>query len=70
MTLGGDGRACQTNGRFTIEAADLNVSGAVEHFVVTFEQRCNDNTSAMRGEFRFANPPGAPGGASPEVCLR
>jgi len=70
LLLIGRGHACFASGEFTIETAELNPSGAVERFVATFTQRCQDQGAVIRGEIRLANVPRGAGGATPSRCTR
>jgi hypothetical protein len=59
----GDGRGCSTLwGSFTVLDASYGPNGYIESFDATFEQHCQGNTPALRGEVRIANttPPPPP----------
>lgn len=59
----GDGRGCNTlSGSFTVLEASYGPNGYIESFDATFEQHCQGDTPALRGEVRIANttPPPPP----------
>ncbi|MFI5805425.1 hypothetical protein [Streptomyces sp. NPDC051561] len=57
LDLYGTGRACDTAGSFEIAEISFGPHGYVEKLDATFEQRCNGNGPAARGEIHLTNPP-------------
>jgi hypothetical protein len=63
LDISGDGRGCNTlTGSFTVVNATYGPYGYVESFDATFEQHCEGNIPALRGEIRISNtmPPPPP----------
>src|SRR5439155_17435526 len=59
----GDGRGCNAlSGNFTVLEATYGPNRYIESFDATFEEHCEGNVPALRGEVRIANtsPPPPP----------
>jgi len=58
---GGNGRGCNTSSStFTVQTIATDASGAVTRFAATFEQHCDDQTPAARGQIDVSLAPAAP----------
>lgn len=57
----GEGRGCNTSSStFTVQTITTDTSGAVTRFAATFEQHCDDQTPAARGQIDVGLAPAAP----------
>ncbi|MFJ8644635.1 hypothetical protein ACIRNI_00690 [Streptomyces sp. NPDC093546] len=57
LSLSGEGRGCNTlTGSFTIGAVELGPNGYVKKLDATFEQHCEGDVPAARGEIHIDNP--------------
>jgi hypothetical protein len=57
-----------TTGRFVVSEADFSATGEIRRLVLTFEQPCAGQASALRGELRLTGPFPMP--PFPLSCLR
>ncbi|MEU4246831.1 hypothetical protein AB0F15_05410 [Amycolatopsis sp. NPDC026612] len=61
LDLSGNGRGCNTlTGTFTVQNVVFGPRGYVQTLDATFEQHCEGDTAAARGEVHIANPPAPP----------
>lgn len=60
IDVSGNGRACTTSGRFTVQSLTFGPYYYVETFVATFEMRCSNSPAPMLGEIAVFNPPPVP----------
>jgi hypothetical protein len=61
LDVNGDGRACsRVTGSFTVLDAVYEPSGYVDSFHAVFEQHCDGQAPALRGEVQVTNPPPPP----------
>jgi hypothetical protein len=68
IDVSGTGGCNQTNGRFVVHEVSLTPTGGVQRFWATFEQYCDQNPAALRGEVRATGVP--PAGTAISSCLR
>ncbi|GAB2505954.1 hypothetical protein [Lysobacter humi (ex Lee et al. 2017)] len=54
------GRACESEGSFTLEAVEFGPHGYVQRAVGSFESRCLSRAATLRGRFTIINPPPPP----------
>jgi hypothetical protein len=61
LDLSGNGRGCNTlTGTFTVQNVVFGPQGYVQTLDATFEQHCEGDAAAARGEVHIANPPAPP----------
>jgi hypothetical protein len=61
LDVWGFGRGCNTSiGTFTVSDAVFGADGYVQRFRASFEQHCEGNAPALRGEVAVSNPPPPP----------
>jgi hypothetical protein len=61
LDVWGFGRGCNTSiGTFTVSDAVFGAGGYVQEFHASFEQHCEGNAPALRGEVSVSNPPPPP----------
>jgi hypothetical protein len=61
LDVNGNGRGCNTVvGSFTVSEAVYGPNGYVQTLAVSFEQHCDGDAAALRGEVRIDNPPAPP----------
>jgi len=53
MLITGQVRSCTMTGWFEVREISLTASGDLARFDATFEQRCSDSPSTLRGEIKF-----------------
>jgi hypothetical protein len=57
LDVNGNGRGCNTVvGSFTVTDAVYGLNGYVQTFAVSFEQHCDGDAAALRGQVRIDNP--------------
>jgi hypothetical protein len=52
IDISGSGGCNQTRGRFTVHDVSMTRTGTVQRFWATFEQYCDQNPAALRGDIR------------------
>ena len=61
LSVSGNGRGCNTvAGSFTVTEAVFAAAGYVQTFAVSFEQHCDGDPAALRGDVRIDNGPPPP----------
>ena len=53
INVGGNGRGCDSVGRFHVYELEVDSSAQVQRFAVDFEQHCNEKSAALFGSFRY-----------------
>ena len=68
IDVNGTGGCNQTRGSFVVHEVSVTPTGGVDLFRVTFEQYCDQNPAALRGEIRATAVPRA--GTAVSSCVR
>jgi hypothetical protein len=70
LSVFGSGGGCnRLSGSFTVLAATYGPNGYVQSFDATFEQHCEGNTPALRGEVQIANTSPPPPPATVQITI-